>query len=249
VNKSKGMLSKQELTRYDRQIIYKDWGEAGQRKIRAAKVFIAGVGGLGSPVSIYLAVAGVGGLRLCDNGAVELSNLNRQILYSDSDIGQLKVMCAKNRINFLNPNVTVECFSETITPNNIGDLVGDAEIIVDCLDNFETRYVLNGHAVAKKLPFVHAGIDGFCGQLTFIHPPDTPCLRCITPEAPSPQKFSVIGTAPGIIGCLEANEVLKYLTGIGANLRNSLVIWDGLDAGFYKIEIAKDPLCPVCGRG
>ena len=248
MNNSQVILSQEELTRYDRQIIYQDWGEEGQRKIKDATVFIAGVGGLGSPVSIYLAVAGVGKLKICDNGYVELSNLNRQILYSDCDIGQLKVLSAKNRINDLNPHATVECFSETITLENIGELVGDADIIVDCLDNLETRYVLNEHAVAKRLPFVHAGIDGFSGQLTFFHPPDTPCFRCITPEAPPQEIVPVIGTTPGIIGCLEANEVLKYLAGIGSTLQNILMIWNGLETEFYKIEIAKDPACPVCGR-
>jgi len=245
---SRGILSKEELIRYNRQIIYQDWGEEGQRKIKNATVFIAGVGGLGSPVSIYLAIAGVGRLKICDNGYIELSNLNRQILYTDRDINQLKVFSAKNQINNLNPHVKIEYFSETITRDNVEKLMGDSAIIVDCLDNFETRYILNEYAVAKQLPFVHAGLEGFAGQLTFIHPPATPCLRCIIPEALPKKLFSVIGTTPGILGCLEANEVLKYLTGIGPNLKNILLIWDGLEVELHRIEIAKDSSCPVCGK-
>ncbi|MBN2467934.1 MAG: HesA/MoeB/ThiF family protein, partial [Deltaproteobacteria bacterium] len=197
---------------------------------------------------VYLAVAGIGRLRICDNGSVELSNLNRQILYGDHDIDRLKVSAAKNQVNRLNPQVTVDCFSETMVRENVGDLIGDADIIVDCLDNFETRLILNEYAVAHGLPFVHAGIEGFAGQLTFIHSPATPCLRCITPEVPAKKLFSVVGTTPGVVGCLEANEVIKYLTGIGSNSRNTLLIWDGLKNELHRVEIAKDPECPVCGK-
>lgn len=243
---SKINFSPEELTRYHRQIIYPDWGIEGQNRIKSATVFIAGAGGLGSPVLIYLTVAGVGRLRICDNGTVELSNLNRQILYTDKDVNQLKVIIARNYLKQLNPNVEVEFFSKTISPDTVEELVGDADIIVDCLDNFETRYCLNEYAVKRKLPFVHAGIEGLAGQLTFIHHPYTPCLRCIIPFAPPPKLFPVVGVTPGILGCLEANEVLKYLTGIGSNLKGILLIWNGNDTEFYRIEIAKDPNCPVC---
>ena len=203
---SRHILSKEELNRYNRQIIYQDWGKGGQKKLKSATVFIAGVGGLGGPVSIYLAVAGVGRIRICDNGYVELSNLNRQILFADCDLAQGKVFSAKNALKKFNPHIKVECFSEKISRDNIEKLVGNAKVIVDCLDNFDTRYVLNEYAVSKRLPFVHAGVEGLAGQLTFIHPPETPCLRCVIPDAPPPQKiFPVIGATAGIIGCLEAN--------------------------------------------
>jgi len=241
-------FSPEELNRYNRQIIYPDWGIEGQQKVKQATVFIAGAGGLGAPVSIYLAVAGVGRLRICDNGTVERSNLNRQILYTDEDIHQLKVVSAQKNLKKLNPHLEIECFSETISRDTIERLAGNADIIVDCLDNFETRYILNEYAVRKKLPLVHAGIEGLAGQLTFIHPPDTPCLRCIIPEAPTPKIFPVIGVTPGIIGCLEGNEVLKYLIGIGSNLKGFLLIWNGNDTDFYRIEVAKDPNCLVCGQ-
>jgi len=248
MNTAGGIFSKEELIRYNRQIIYPDWGEASQRKVKKATAFIAGVGGLGSPVAIYLAVAGVGKLKICDNGYVELSNLNRQVLYTARDIDELKVISAKDIVTKLNPDIEVEYFSEKISRENIEQLVGDSKIIVDCLDNFETRYILNEYAVAKKLPFVHAGVEGFAGQLTFIHPPSTPCLRCVIPEAPPQTIFPIIGTTAGILGCLEANEVLKYLTGMGSNLKGILMVWDGMETDFHRIETAKDPNCPVCGK-
>jgi adenylyltransferase/sulfurtransferase len=180
---------------------------------------------------------------------VEPSNLNRQILYNDQDIHCLKAASARDFLARLNPYIDVEYFPETMTRQTLGKLVGDAEIMVDCLDNFETRYVLNDYAVSQRISLVHAGVEGLTGQLTFIHPPETPCLRCVIPDAPPPQKtFPILGTTAGIIGCLEANEVLKFLTGIGALLKGHLLIWDGLESEFHRVEIGKDPRCPVCGK-
>ena len=152
------------------------WGEEGQKKIKQATVFIAGAGGLGSPVSIYLAAAGVGRLRICDLGAPELSNLNRQILHSDRDIGRNKALSAKETIATINPCVKVEDLSDKIESENVAQLVDDARIIVDCMDNFPTRHTLNEYAVKAGLPFIHAGVYGMSGQMTFIHTPETPCL-------------------------------------------------------------------------
>jgi len=243
------MLSEQELNRYNRQIMLQDWGEAGQEKVKHATVFIAGVGGLGGPVALYLAVAGMGKLRICDNGRVECSNLNRQILYNDGHLKQTKVIAAKNVLSTQNPHIEVEYFKEKITPDSVHRLVGDSALIIDCLDNFATRYILNDYALERKMPFVHAGVEGLAGQITFIHPPETPCLRCIIPEAPPAQEaFPIVGTTAGIIGCLEANEALKYVTGIGSTLKGTLMIWDGMDTNFHRIEIEKDPHCPACGR-
>lgn len=248
-NSSEVTLSKDELIRYNRQIVYSDWGEEGQRKVKQATVFIAGVGGLGGPVSLYLAAAGVGRLKICDDGYVEPSNLNRQILFNDSSLNQEKAYVAKNTLNRVNPYIAIEYFSERITRDNIDRLVTGSEIIVDCLDNFETRYILNEYAVSKCLPFVHCGVEGFSGQITFIHPPETSCLQCIIARAPvSREVLPIIGTTAGVLGCLEANEVLKYLTGIGSNLKNILLIWNGLEANLHRIEIGKDPDCPVCGK-
>ena len=237
-----------ENERYARQMIISGWGDEGQRRINNATVFIAGAGGLGSPAAVYLAAAGVGTIIICDDGEPELSNLNRQILHSDADIGVNKALSAKDSLNMLNPNVTVRPVTERINKNSVESAVADADIMVDCLDNFETRHVLNEFAVKNSIPFVHAGIHGLSGQVTFIHSPETPCLRCVFPGAVPKDVFPVVGVTPGIIGTIEAAEVLKWIVGIGENLKNILLIWDGDTMDFQKIDIKKDPDCPVCGK-
>ena len=174
-------LTNEERERYHRQMILSGWGEEGQKKIKQATVFIAGAGGLGSPVAIYLAAAGVGRLRISDFGKPELSNLNRQILHNEKDIGKNKAISAKETLTNINPRVEVENISDKIERENISQLVGDAQIIVDCMDNFPTRHILNEYAVKTGLPFVHAGVSGMSGQITFIHTPETPCLYCFIP--------------------------------------------------------------------
>ena len=224
------------------------WGEAGQGKLKSSHVFIAGAGGLGSPASIYLAVAGVGNLTLCDFDKPELSNLNRQILHSDSRIGMNKAVSGQLTLKELNPSINVAAICTRIESCNVDDLVGDAQLILDCMDNYPTRYVLNECAVRKGIPFVHASVWGMEGRLTFIQSPETPCLRCIFPSAPPPAIFPVVGATPGMIGCLQAVEVLKYLTGVGENLKGKLLVWCGADMEFEVYPIAKNPDCPVCGR-
>ena len=241
-------LNSSEKERYARQMIITDWGEAGQQRIKNSTVFVAGAGGLGSPVAVYLAAAGVGTLRICDCGEPELSNLNRQILHTESDIGINKAISAEASIKLLNPSVRVEPITDRITEDTVEGIVGEADIIVDCLDNFETRYILNEFAVKKKLPFIHAGIHGLSGQVTFIHTPETPFLRCVFPGVVPKQVFPVVGVTPGIIGTIEATEVLKWIVGIGDNLKNQLLIWEGDTMDFQKIAIKKDPDCPVCGK-
>jgi len=177
-------LTEEENQRYHRQIILPGWGEEGQEKVEEAVVFIAGAGGLGSPVAIYLAAAGVGRIRICDHSEPELSNLNRQILHTDSDIGKKKAISAQETLREINPHVQVEPLPVFIERENIDILVGDAGIIIDCMDNFPTRHVLNECAVRKGIPFVHGGVIGMCGQITFIHTPQTPCLKCIFPGSP-----------------------------------------------------------------
>lgn len=239
-------LTDQELLRYHRQIIIPKWGEDGQEKLKETTVFVAGAGGLGSPVSIYLAAAGVGTIRLCDFGEPELSNLNRQILHTEDDIGKNKALSGRETLHELNPHVTVEPLTTMITDDSVAELVGKSSIIVDCLDNFDARHVLNRYAVKKSIPFVHAGIHGLSGQITFIHSPETPCLACIFPKSVPKEIFPVAGVTPGIIGALESAEALKWLLGIGENLKGELLIWDGETMDFQKITINKDPGCPVC---
>jgi len=246
-NPERVALDEQDRERYHRHMMIAGWGEAGQERVKSARVFVAGAGGLGSPTSIYLAVAGVGRLSICDCDSPELSNLNRQILHNDSRIGMNKAQSAKLTLSELNPSIDVDAIEARIEAENVDELVGEADIIVDCMDNFPTRYLLNECAIRRGIPFVHASVWGLEGRLTFIHSPDTPCLQCIFPVAPPREVFPVLGAAPGVIGCLQAVEALKYLTGVGQNLKNRLLIWSGLDASFETFPVARKSDCPVCG--
>lgn len=243
-------LTPYDLTRYKRQLAIDGWGEAGQLKLKSASVFIAGAGGLGSPVALYLAAAGVGRLVVCDSDAVELSNLNRQIMHADERIGENKAISAGRTLRTLNPSIEVVTLTEYLNAENVERLVGLPDIVVDCLDTFKTRHVLNAYCVRSGIPLVHAGIMGLMGQVTFIDSPATPCLACIIPvdqpaeSGPTP----VSGPVPGIIGSIQALEVLKHLTGIGETLRGRLLIMDGIDMRFDTIRIEKNPECPVCGK-
>ena len=182
-------LSGEEKQRYARQMIIPNWGEEAQRKLKASKVFISGAGGLGSPVSFNLAVAGIGLIRMCDFDSPELSNLNRQFLHDDSRIGMNKAESAKRTLSRLNPHVHIEAITEKIDDTNVDHLVGDSDLIMDCMDNFPTRFVLNASAVRKGIPLVHGSIWGFEARVTFLHVPETACLACLFKEAP-PRKCS-----------------------------------------------------------
>ena len=242
-------LTPPERRRYLRQMLISGWGLQGQERLRSATVFIAGAGGLGCPAALYLAAAGVGTIRLCDFGLVDASNLNRQILYTQADIGKEKVFRAAEALRRVNPHVTVEPLFEKIDDASIERLAGDAAIMLDCLDNFETRHVLNRFAVRKSMPLVHAGIEGLAGQLSCIHPPHTPCLFCMfAGSPPAGRVFPVAGVTPGIIGTAQAAEAIKWLTGIGSTLQGELLVWDAAIMEFQKIPIAKNRNCPVCGH-
>jgi len=241
-------LRESEKERYNRQIILNEWGEEGQKKVKGSKVFIAGAGGLGSSAAIYLAAAGVGCIRICDSGRVELSNLNRQILYTDKDIGEAKVKSAARKIEGINPDIETVALEKEIKKANIESLVSDSEIIIDCLDNFWTRYILNEYVVRKGIPLIHGGVYGMSGQITFIHTPFTPCLKCIFPVCPPGGTFPVVGAAPGFIGCLQALEALKYITGIKTLIQNRLIIWEGSTGSFTEVFLKKQASCPVCGK-
>ncbi|MHC1587481.1 MAG: HesA/MoeB/ThiF family protein [Candidatus Syntropharchaeia archaeon] len=237
-------LSAREKERYDRQIMI--FGEEAQKKLKKAKVFVAGLGGLGSPISIYLTVAGVGNIRIVDCDVVERSNLNRQILHWEKDIGSMKSKSAEEKLREMNPDVNIEAFHEEINEDTVFELVGDSEIIVDAMDNFEARYLLNKVAIERRIPLVHGAVYGFEGRITTIIPGETPCLRCIYPRAPPASKFPAIGTAPGVIGVIEANEVIKLITGVGEVLKGALLIWDGLDSSFERVRIERKEDCKEC---
>jgi adenylyltransferase/sulfurtransferase len=186
-------LKEEELKRYNRQMLMEGWGEETQEKIKNSTVFIAGAGGLGSPVSIYLAVAGVGTIRICDFDSPDWTNLNRQILHNHNRIGINKAVSGKQTLEEMNPHIHIRAFTDKIVAENVDELVGDADLILDCMDNFPTRYLLNESAIRKDIPLVHGSIWGLDGRLTFIHSPETPCLRCYFPESPPKEVFPVLG--------------------------------------------------------
>ena len=239
------MLSERERERYKRQMML--FGEEGQERLKKAHIFIAGAGGLGSPISVYLAVAGIGTITLVDKDVVELTNLNRQILHYDRDIGRKKTVSAKEKLREINPDITVKVIDTTIDETNVDRLVGKANGIVDAMDNYPIRYLLNETAVRKKIPFFHGAIRGLYGQATTIVPGVTPCLACIFPRAPPKEVFPVVGVTPGLIGMVQATEVLKYLIRDGRLLTNRLFIWDGLESHAEEIAVERNPACPVCG--
>jgi len=239
------MFSLRELERYKRQMML--FGEEGQERLKKAHIFIAGAGGLGSPVSIYLAVAGVGTITIIDMDVVDGTNLNRQILHYDRDIGRKKTASAEEKLQELNPDIIINAIDVMIDASNVKKLVGNSDGIVDAMDNYQTRYQLNDVAIAKQIPFFHGGIRGFYGQVTTIIPGTTPCLKCIFPKAPPTEEFPVVGVTAGIIGTIQSNEVIKYLTGTGDLLTNRLFLWDGMQAHAEEICIERNPSCEACG--
>ncbi|RPI08584.1 MAG: HesA/MoeB/ThiF family protein [Zetaproteobacteria bacterium] len=239
-------LTDAERQRYGRQMLIAGWGEEAQRRLKAATVFVAGAGGLGSPVSVALAVAGVGTLRICDCDAPELSNLNRQFLHDDTRLGMNKAESARLTLSRTNPHVRVEALPFRIEAANVDDLIGNADIVVDCMDNFPTRYVLNTAAVRKRIPFVHGSIWGLEGRVTFLHAPETPCLACVFQGTPPPEVFPVLGATSAITGALQAMEVLKYLAAVGSLLKGRLLCCDYRDMRFFEVKVRRNPACTVC---
>jgi molybdopterin/thiamine biosynthesis adenylyltransferase len=242
------MLSAQEIERYDRQIMIHEIGEAGQARLKRSKIFVAGAGGLGSPVSIYLAAAGIGSLRIVDHDRVELSNLNRQILHWDQDIQKRKVDSALEKLTHLNPSVNIEAIGETITEKNVLDLVADCDGIVDAMDNLPTRYILNKAALQKKIPFFHGAVRGFEGRAMTVVPWESACLRCLYRGPVPPEKFPVIGVTPAVVGCIQATEVIKRIVGAGGLLTNRLLLYDGLNMRFTEFKVNRNPDCEHCGH-
>lgn len=239
------MLSERERERYKRQMML--FGDEGQEQLKKAHIFIAGAGGLGSPVSLYLAVAGIGTITIVDMDVVDQTNLNRQILHFDRDIGKKKTVSAEEKLTAINPDITIHAIDTRINEANAARLVGNADGIVDAMDNYPTRYLLNDVAIKKKIPLFHGAIRGFYGQATTIIPGKTPCLKCIFPRAPPKEVFPVVGATPGVIGTVQATEVIKYLLQSGDLLTSRIFIWDGLLARAEEIAAERIPCCPVCG--
>lgn len=247
-------LSKKQVNRYARQIILSEIGGEGQKKLLDSRVLIVGVGGLGSSCAIYLAAAGIGNIGIVDFDKVELNNFQRQIIHSESYVNKPKVESAKNRIKELNNDVEVITYNIKLTPENALDIISNYDIVADCTDNFPSRYLVNDACVLTNKPFVHAAILQFYGQAITILPDKSACYRCFLPDPPPPDSISsceeagVIGTVVGIMGIIQANEIIKYILDIGELLSGKLLIFDSLDSSFEKILIKKNPKCAICGK-
>lgn len=246
--------SEEWIERYSRHIILPEIGGAGQRKLSEARVLVLGAGGLGSPVAFYLTAAGIGKLGIVDSDVVDLSNLQRQILHNTNDIGRPKSASAKEKLNALNPDVEIVEYQTRINSENAFELFDGYDIIVDGSDNFPTRFLANDAAVMLKKPLVHGAILRFDGQLFTIIPGDGPCYRCIFRDPPPPgavpncQQAGVLGAIAGIIGTLQATEVIKLAVGKGEPLKGRLLVVDALNMTFREVKIRKIDNCPVCGE-
>jgi len=235
-------FSPTELERYDRQIRIKGLGKSGQSKLKKAHVMVAGAGGLGCPASLYLVAAGVGHVAIVDKDAVELSNLNRH------DIGKSKSVSIIEKLRQLNPEVEVEAIPKAITSDNATELVNAFTVIVDGLDCWSTRFLLNKACVKERVPFVHAGIYSLYGQITTVLPGKGPCLQCILPKIPpEEEKFPVLGATAGTLGLLEVLETIKIITGLGEPLVGRMLHFDGETMSFQEIRVERRQDCPVCG--
>ncbi len=246
-------FSQRELLRYSRHLVMPEIGMAGQAKLRAASVLCVGVGGLGSPAALYLAAAGVGRLGLVDEDTVDLSNLQRQVLYRDDELGQSKVALAAERLSRLNPEIDIEPFATRLDADNVMDIIAGFDLIIDGSDNFPTRYLVNDAAVLSGKPVVYGSVLRFDGQLSVFGAPGGPCYRCVFPDPPAPgtvpncAEGGVLGVLPGIIGSMQALEAVKLITGRGEPMVGRLLLFDGLAMRSREITVARNPGCPVCG--
>lgn len=252
-------MDQDQRARYARHILLKEVGGQGQQKLLSSRVLVAGAGGLGAPIVQYLAAAGVGTIGVADDDAVELSNLQRQVLFRTEDIGALKTAAAKGFANRLNPDVRIVEHRLRIAENNARAIAADYDVIVEGVDNFETRYALNSAAIALEKPFISAAIGRFEGQLSTFKPYQAPgvlpCYRCFVPEPPPREgqyncaEEGVLGAVAGVIGTLAAMETLKELLSLGDSLAGRLMVYDGLSGRFRNVALKADPACPACGRG
>lgn len=247
-------LSKEEILRYSRHLIMPEVGLEGQMRLKDASILLIGAGGLGSPLGVYLAAAGIGRLGLVDFDKVDFTNLQRQIIHGTKDVGRLKVDSAKERIQEINPEVQVSTFNTRLSRENIMGLVKDYDIVIDGTDNFPTRYLVNDACVFQKKPNIYGSIFRFEGQATVFKPFEGPCYRCLYPEPPPPgmvpscAEGGVLGVLPGIIGLIQATEAIKLIIRKGESLVGRLLIYDALKMSFREVKLRRDPSCPVCGE-
>jgi molybdopterin/thiamine biosynthesis adenylyltransferase/rhodanese-related sulfurtransferase len=246
-------LTKDEYRRYGRHLALAEVGEDGQRRLKAGSVLVVGAGGRGSPAALYLAAAGVGRLTLCDFDLLETSNLQRQVLFTDADVGRPKVEAGGERLAALNPSIRIERVAERISQENAQALVAAHDVVVDGSDNFGTRYLVNDACVIAKKPYVYGSIHRFEGQASVFGMAGGPCYRCLFPEpppeglVPNCAQAGVLGALPGIVGSIQAAEALKILLGVGETLSGRLLLLDLLAGSFREVRLRRDPACAVCG--
>lgn len=246
------MLSKEEIKRYSRHLIMPEVGIEGQRKLKNASVLCVGTGGLGSPLALYLAAAGVGRIGLVDSDVVDFSNLQRQVLHHTSDVGRPKIVSASEKLRDLNPEIEIVTHDTFLTADNALEICAQYDIIADGTDNFQTRYLTNDACVLLGKPNVHASIFRFEGQASVFYAKEGPCYRCLYPEPPPPGEIpscaegGVLGILPGLLGIIQATEVIKLIIGIGTPLIGRLMMFDALDMSMRELQIDKNPHCPIC---
>jgi molybdopterin-synthase adenylyltransferase len=247
-------LTKDQAVRFQSNIQLEGVGIAGQIKLLRAGVLLVGAGGLGSPAALYLAAAGVGRIGLVDHDIVSLSNLQRQILHTTSDLDRFKVVSAAEKLGALNPDLIIETYQERLTEVIAEELIKKYDIVIDCTDNFSARYIINENCVKLKIPFVYGGVLAWSGQTFTVIPGLGPCFKCVFPVAPAPDspttaELGVLGTVPGVIGVIQAAEVLRFILGVGDLLVGRMLVYSALHAKFYEVPLARNTACPVCGSG
>jgi len=247
-------LTEEQIERYSRHILLEQVGGVGQEKLLSSKVLIVGAGGLGSPAGLYLAAAGVGTIGIIDADKVDLTNLQRQIIHHTSDVGMEKVKSAENKMRAINPEVTVKTYHQLAKADNIREIIREYDFVIDGTDNFPAKFLINDACYFEKIPFSHAGILKFYGQLITVLPGETTCYRCIfnaPPPAgavPSCSQAGVLGVLAGVIGSLQATEAIKYLLGLGRLLTDTLLTYDALEMEFRAVKLNRNPNCPLCGE-
>ena len=248
------MFSEEQIQRYSRHIMLKEVGGKGQKRLLGSKVLVIGTGGLGSPIALYLAAAGVGTIGIADADVVDITNLQRQVIHFTPDVGRPKVVSAAEKMRSINPDVTVRTYQEWISAANVAGIIADYDFVIDGTDNFAAKFLINDACILGKKPYSHGGILQFDGQTITILPGESACYRCIFPEPPPKDliptcsRAGVIGVLPGVIGTLQATEAIKFLLGKGELLTGRLLTYNALKMKFREVPIKKNPRCPVCGE-
>jgi molybdopterin/thiamine biosynthesis adenylyltransferase len=248
------MLTDEQIERYSRHIMLKEVGGKGQQRLFDGRVLIIGAGGLGSPIALYLAAAGVGAIGIADADDVDLSNLQRQVIHFTPDVGKPKVESAREKMEAINPDVRVRTYKEWVSAANIGSIIADYDFVIDGTDNFAAKFLINDACVLAGKPFSHGGILQFDGQTMTVRPGESACYRCIFPEPPPKDaiptcsRAGVIGVLPGVLGAIQATEAIKFLLAKGDLLTNRLLTYNALRMKFREIPLKRNPACPICGE-